>query len=104
MSGHSPILPLTVVSALALLLSFAHFSINVWHSRPATPRTVRLLRLLRFLCVACLATGACLEFVECFRAGSVSSGLCGLFWVAATVVWLRPEQPSDDDELGSDDE
>lgn len=97
-------LPLAVVSALALLLSFAHFSITVWRPSPSGPRMRGLLRLLRLLCVACLATGACLELVEFLMSGSGFSGLCALVWAVATAVWLRPGRPSDGDGLGYDDE
>lgn len=31
---------------------------------------------------------AVVEFLRCFRFGSVSSGMCGLIWIVTALIWL----------------
>lgn len=67
-----------------LLLSFLFF-LSVQHPHLLGRKVARCVRVG---CVGFSTMTAVVEFLRCFRFGSVSSGMCGLIWIVTALIWL----------------
>lgn len=71
-------------SCLDLLLSFLFF-LSVQHPHLLGRKVARCVRVG---CVGFSTMTAVVEFLQCFRFDSVSSGMCGLVWIVTALIWL----------------
>ena len=71
-------------SSVTLLLSFLFF-LSVQHPHLLGRKVARCIRVGR---VGFSPMTSVVEFIRCFRFGSVSSGMCGLVWIVTALIWL----------------